>query len=253
MVARAEKGKTIEVSNAEAVDDIAIYSLGTLKNLTLSPQNSETFLKSLGTETIGKLMSEVLGREEGKKKAQILVQAVAIVRNLAGNDKSVEILLRQDVLHLLLQTLGLYPDHNELVLNIWRFLSKISVQDTARHELYLLGEKFVNMALKSLKDYNSHTLVLIRIAFVLGNLTTLYEDSMLYVGKNGLNIIFDCLKVYWGKDESSMESAGTGKTSVRNNSNSNEDALTKLIRVLANVLTSTKVGEVLRSTYLTET
>ena len=146
----AEKGKKIEISNAEAVDDLAIYSLGTLKNATLRAPNSDAFQKSAGIESVGKLMREVIGRNEGGKKAQILLQAAAVIRNVAGNDEAVEILMRDNVLYLLIQVLRLYPDHNELVLNIWRFLSKISIQERPRHALFELGVEFVDMALSSL-------------------------------------------------------------------------------------------------------
>ena len=202
-------------------------------------------------------MREVLGKNEGGKKAQILVQAAAVVRNMAGNEEAVESLMREDVLLLFMQILRLYPDHNELVLNIWRFLSKISVQDGPKHSLYELGNEFIDMAIKSLDTFQANSAVLIRIAFVLGNLTTLLDHSgiarrksnqhvqspqeaMMRVGASGLGILFSCLKSYWEKDKANFANSGNnlaGKK-IGMGSNTIEDALTKLLRVLANVMTA---------------
>ena len=86
--------------------------------------------------------------------------------------------------------------------------------------------------------------MLIRIAFVLGNLTTLYHETMMQVGETGLHTLFDCLKVYWEKDKANLGTTVNPpgkKVAGQASNNTTEDALTKLIRVLANVLTAKEI------------
>lgn len=140
-----------------------------------------------------------------------------------------------------------YKDHKELILNIVRILSKISLSYEALDVLNLFGDEFILTLSEILimnKDSNS---ILIRAAFVLGNLTTVYEDSRKALLKDGRfwKDLMGLSKEVFLKD---LKKKDAGDKKVDFNRDSTEDALTKIIRLVANLLTESSSKPLLQTT-----
>ena len=107
----------------------------------------------------------------------ILVQITGTLRNLANVEESYGLLLNCKVLPLLC---GIYSDerfktHKELVMNISRLLSKVSCDYNCADQI--VKQNCTSTFLASMILYKENSAVLIRIAFVLGNLTTHYTEA----------------------------------------------------------------------------
>lgn len=120
-----------------------------------------------------------MNEEDNKnsKIPQLFVQITGCYRNLAMEPQQVEIFIQEGALVALSQMMSTFKTHKELVLNIVRTLSKISLNYEALEVMKLLGDDFIlslNEILISNADSNS---IVLRSAFVQGNLTTVYAES----------------------------------------------------------------------------
>jgi len=104
----------------------------------------------------------------------ILVQISGTLRNLANVEDSYGLLLNCRVLPKLCEIYEdvRFRDHKELIMNISRLLSKVSIDFNCADQL--VKSKQTLTFLKAMDLYKDNSAVLIRIAFVLGNLTTHY-------------------------------------------------------------------------------
>lgn len=109
------------------------------------------------------------------KKAMILVQITGALRNLANVDSSHPEISRTIVKKMC----DIFFDPNlnngkELVLNISRLLSKVSLDIQCAEAIVKSGHmfKFLKAMTTTHKD---HSAVLIRLAYILGNLTTNFD------------------------------------------------------------------------------
>lgn len=111
------------------------------------------------------------------KQSMILVQISGTLRNLANVEESYGLLLNCKVLPKLCEIYGdpRFRDHKELIMNISRLLSKVSIDFNCADQL--VQTKHTLTFLRTMTTYKDNSAVLIRIAFVLGNLTTHYEQA----------------------------------------------------------------------------
>jgi hypothetical protein len=113
-----------------------------------------------------------------------------------------------------------------------------------------MGELFFIYLKEMLMYYKDNSSILIRAAFILGNLTTQYEECRKVLIKEKTNVIaeiFDLLTHYFVKDlnlqkEDEIKDSKKKKSDDFNFENV-EDALTKLIRLMANLLTEPEIAE----------
>ena len=107
----------------------------------------------------------------------ILVQISGTLRNLANIEESYGLLLNCKVLPKLCQIYSdpRFQNHKELIMNISRLLSKVSIDFNCAEQL--VQSKNTQVFLDMMQKYKENSAVLIRIAFVLGNLTTHYEQA----------------------------------------------------------------------------
>lgn len=133
-----------------------------------------------------------------------------------------------------------FSNYKELVLNISRILSKLSIDFQCAAQM--TKKPHLLTLLNLMESYGDKPNVLIRIAFVLGNLTTHYEDVR-YDLSQELGALDKTLKVamkYLDRDEKNVEASSTPSANSKQKDDvggSIEDSLTKLIRLLANLCT----------------
>ncbi len=75
----------------------------------------------------------------------------------------------------LVETLEKFRGHKELMLNISRILSKVSLDPDC--SLQIIKTNRLGFMVDLIKEYHGFTSFLIRIAFILANLTTFFDDA----------------------------------------------------------------------------
>lgn len=111
-----------------------------------------------------------------QKKAMILVQITGAMRNLANIEKCHSQVAQSAIARLCdIFFDSQFNSGKELILNIARLLSKVSLD-------YKCAEKIVQSGhvidfLNSMIMHRDSSAILIRIAYILGNLTTNFEEA----------------------------------------------------------------------------
>ena len=125
--------------------------------------------------------------------------------------------------------------------NCVRILSSVSLSSVFCGLLEESPES-LNSLLKMMEVYKENNYILMRVAFVLANMTTYNEaaSGRLYFELSGFDAIFSCFTHYIGK---AQEEDSLLDTMLRSFSNfdflkqSDKDVLNKVIRLLANIVT----------------
>lgn len=94
-----------------------------------------------------------------------------------------------------------FNGHKELMLNISRILSKVSM-DTACC-MGIIKTKRLQFLVDLIYDYQNFPPFLIRIAFVLANITTYFEEAREQIGElpKSFDKILSVSLLYFGKEE----------------------------------------------------
>jgi len=103
-----------------------------------------------------------------------MVQVTGALRNAANENEQTALLLEHKVVGKLFAALKEYSQHRELVLNISRILSKLSLDQLCGMEMLKSDQAPVFFQLMG--QYKEDNMILTRFAFVLGNLTTNYDE-----------------------------------------------------------------------------
>lgn len=131
----------------------------------------------------------------------MLVQITGAIRNLANDDDSYQRVCKNKVIPKLLQVLENFKGSKELMLNISRILSKVS-QDTECSKA-IISTKKLDFLVALIDEFQSFTPFLVRIAFVLANLTTFSEEARDQLGTVPAHV-FKILRIalsYFERDE----------------------------------------------------
>jgi hypothetical protein len=167
--------------------DILTFATGTLKNVcTLNKDNQKIMAQQGAITTLGSMMSAASKGYEGpheKQVAQLLIQITGILRNLSCDKKHLKQFWTARVVQTLCNIICTFPmSHSELMLNIVRIFSKLSLHAAGRSRI--AGEesedngKITLEALLALcYKYKDHNAMLVRTCFVLGNLTAGVSDD----------------------------------------------------------------------------
>ena len=234
-------GENVEIKNTNANFDMLIYIVGWLKNSSMTKQNQNILHNKNAIQILTKLCKTVLNEEEisNPKIPQLFVQITGCFRNLAMETQHIELFIQEGALVGLFQMMQNYKDHKELILNIVRILSKVSLNYEALDVMNLFGEEFIiTLGEVLINSYETNS-ILIRAAFVIGNLTTVYSEARAALLKDArfFSQILDLSQKLFDKD---FEKLSSSDKKIDFNKESTEDALTKIIRLIANLLTEEK-------------
>eukprot|EP00949_MAST-11_sp_MAST-11-sp1_P005080 g5080.t1 len=166
--------------------DVLIYATGTLKNISTSDDRNQNALAQQGavlrlTDLLraASALSKA-GKGNERQIAQLLIQVTGTLRNLCmGSKKHFGQFWSSrtvEALSFVLQSFSC--DHTELMLNIVRVLSKLSLQETGRSQLTggSDGAQNIQNILFLCARHSKHNAMLVRSLFVLGNLTSGTDD-----------------------------------------------------------------------------
>ena len=167
------------IANDDKMYDLMNYVIGTIKCFTQTSKEVQIItVQSQMISVLSKALHKtfVFGGNQNKQ-SMILVQISGALRNLANVEDSYGLLLTCKVLPKLCEIYGdpRFRGHKELILNVSRLLSKVSIDFNCAEQM--VNTKNTPVFLESLERYKENSAVLIRIAFVLGNLTTHYEQA----------------------------------------------------------------------------
>lgn len=132
-----------------------------------------------------------------------------------------------------------YVSHEELVLNISRILHKLTLHMECREALIAVPH-FVGGLLRTLVPHIDNLAIVVRVCFVLGNVTASDGPSRaLIAGAGGVDLLGGILEHYDTQDAALGDS---GEAADKKRSRDIADVLTKVIRVLANLAIDDSVG-----------
>ena len=167
--------------------DILTYATGTLKNIcTIDKENQKLMAQQGAITTLGSMMSAACKGYKGpheKQIAQLLIQITGTLRNLSTDKRHLKQFWTARVVQTLCNIICTFPKtHSELMLNIMRILSKLSLHAAGRSRIAgneSEGDTTSILAamLTLCNTYPDHNAMLVRTFFVLGNLTAGASDD----------------------------------------------------------------------------
>ncbi|KND01582.1 uncharacterized protein SPPG_03380 [Spizellomyces punctatus DAOM BR117] len=227
------------------------YAIATLRNISHGDQNGKAVVTAGGVRALGRAMKMITELDlrhrpddQFMQAIHLLIQTTAALRNLISSQEHYICFLQivskgdsQTVVEILVRLLhpdvGLH-DSPEIMLSVCRILSKLSLNPDFLP--YLGGSQNIDAFLHLLVKYQAdkHNLqpLLVRICFILGNLTTTLSTDHAHL-RSGISDLVALLGMYIsvevGTDSEEEEEYGAyqGKET--------EEVLIKLIRLLANI------------------
>lgn len=234
--------------------ELLLYAVGTLKNIS----GNEGVQKFLSQQAGIPVLAGVLAQfppdaPEGDKRAQLLVQATATLRNLAGIGPNKTQFVKFGVIEKLLRIVAQQATYGELQLNVVRILSKLSLFEECRRAI-TQDHSAVGALFNLLTLHGRTAALVIRVCFILGNVTSRNEAVRLMIADehDGINtllgLLFDYSLVDEGiADEGAKQDPSLVDGEVSSHSRAyrmreTEDVLTKLVRLIAHLAISEELG-----------
>ncbi|XP_035677408.1 armadillo repeat-containing protein 2-like [Branchiostoma floridae] len=226
-----------------------VYCCGALKFLS----GNAALMKELSamncTEALGKLLSSVNSTNADSSRpndqaGHLLVQVTAVLRNMADSSGNRDKFLTQGVVRELLSVIGCYYGDSDLMLNCSRIHSKLTLSTDCCVVMSQDKTCFKNY-LRLLQKYQKKEDLVVRVLFILGNLSAKSEDARLALfHQHGcMETLLGVLRTFLDLDikaasEDGKVVDGEGKTGP----SKTEDVMIKLIRVIANMSIHPDVG-----------
>lgn len=182
--------------------------------------------------------------EECELSLTCLINLLCIIRNLILNQQAQMLLLDTKCTDLLIFLLNRFTLTKEIVVNSCRILATLSMSsvfcERLEHE-----PKHIKSLLNIMKTYKENNYVVMRVSFILANMTTYNEaaSSKLYFELEGFKTVFDCFSYYISKtsdEDDFYDSMLKSFSSFDFLKQDDKDVLNKIIRLLANIFTDEK-------------
>lgn len=247
---------TLKSTDPFSASEALVFCIGSLKLLTGNATIVKQLVKKDCIENLAILLNSINktireGSEPSTQLGNILVQATAALRNLADTGSSRERLLGCQVIEALCLIIDSFTSDGDLMLNISRIFSKVTLHTdccTALADHPTSYRSFVSI----LQKHQHKSDVVVRVSFVLGNMTAKNEVARLrlFQEAGSFDILLSLFRFYLEQDvknqgkETKKEVAEDGSTV-----NKTEDVLIKVIRVIANLSINENVGPVICSNY----
>jgi len=263
--------------------DLLIYSIATLKNVSNSFENQNVIYMMDGTSIFNKIILTLIKMNSipnnssdsslNNRPTQILIQITATIRNLVTNEHARSVILKDQIiksLFLLLKSYLLFNRYEELILNISRIFSKLSLYSEFQILLENSTSSIIALTKLLLAHYTNNPLV-VRICFILGNLSCDKTSNIPDIIFDYIPDLVQLLELLVRKtinneekmkDEMSSsdiqeneDGHSTNNTTNENNhakkeeiylkEKEEEDVLIKLIRLIANMALNNKAGPII--------
>ncbi|XP_008850664.1 armadillo repeat-containing protein 2 [Nannospalax galili] len=231
-----------------------LYCMGALKFISGSPEFLNEMISNGAVEILTDLIKQM--NENAEKYGarltnsdHLLVQTTAILRNLADSPVARNKLLNIDALPQLCIVIGQNMDDKDVCTNIARIFSKLTSYRDCCAALASYSRCYA-LFLKLLNKYQKKQDLVIRIVFILGNLTARNNQAREHFSRErgSIETLLTLFQVFRQLDAHSPRPglSGTRQPTTPRPSEA-EDVLVKLTRVLANVAIHPHIGPVLAS------
>lgn len=245
-----------------------VYACGTLKNLASDAKEQPALVAEGAVDVLAGLMRRVAvfvpqpappadssataAPDQGTYIPHLLAQLTAALRNLASDAHRADF-VHAGVLEALRPLLARYgPDHLEVALNAARVLSKLTLHDGCREALCRDPEPVAPLLLGLIVRHRACVPLGVRLLFVLGNLTAADDgqrEALATAAGPGFGTLLDLLEHYVAADGAASAGSTTTATAPlagpTGSENTAEEALVKLVRVLANLAIHPQLGPAL--------
>lgn len=138
--------------------------------------------------------------EKGETCVTIIVNFICCIRNIEALSENTMLTLETECLNILTQVLKRNFAIKEIVLNIVRILSKQSLSAAACEKMSNT-ENLLETLLEQIDVYKESNAIIMRVAFVLANITT-FNDALrnyIYFKLDGFNASFSAFEHYINK------------------------------------------------------
>jgi hypothetical protein len=255
-----------------------IYVAGTLKNL--SSGADERMLKLLATHRCIPILSETLlwrrtddGQDGGvavKEIAQLLVQTTGILRNLSASKSNSKQFLEARISARLCAVVPDFMEHQELMVNISRILSKLTLHERPRTQINETPDNVGHLVAvvdprrnvwlsfidhppqQQAGESKAQEMLFVRVFFVLGNLCASNDRNREAVAfrHHGIGVLLNVMQFYGRRyvgssREGSRTAASDGEDAAVGVSEQTVEILVKLVRALANIAVNADVAAAL--------
>nr|XP_021504735.1 armadillo repeat-containing protein 2 [Meriones unguiculatus] len=224
-----------------------LYCVGALKFLSGSPGFLTEMIGKGAVETLVQLVKQI--NEDTEKQGtclpnsgHLLVQTTATLRNLVDSPLTRSKLLDLGAIPQLCTAMEQYRDDKDVCTNIARIFSKLTSYRDCCAALASYSRCYA-LFLSLLNKYQKKQDLVIRIVFILGNLTAKSNQAReLFSRESGsMETLLTLFQNFYQLEE---HSSGPGPSGARPQTEA-EDVLVKLIRVLANIAIHPRIGPVL--------
>ncbi|GAX78023.1 hypothetical protein CEUSTIGMA_g5465.t1 [Chlamydomonas eustigma] len=225
-----------ESSSSDLALQVTVQATGILRNLAVSPSHAEAFVTSSVIQAL-RTVAQTLAPPSASTSYSSSTASISDASKTAAG--------RQQPSN---KSSSFASSAEEVILNVARILSKLSLHDACQAAFE--GDlEYVQVLTNLLRGYSDQRAILLRITFVLGNLTTSsdgYRKQIADVG-GAVDMIVSILHQYAQSDQTSVQqhqqSQGVGQRSERAlRSASKEDCVVKLLRLVANLAIHQDVG-----------
>ncbi|XP_033741538.1 armadillo repeat-containing protein 2-like isoform X1 [Pecten maximus] len=246
--------KTLSCTDHTSSCEALIYCVGAIKFLTGNTTIVKQLVKENCIEGLGQLLDGInkTNRENGKVNEQlghILVQLTAALRNLADANSSREKFLNCHIVEGLCTVVDTYAVDGDLMLNISRIFSKITLHTdccTVLADQPSSYKSFIHLLNKHLQKSD----MVVRVCFVLGNITAKNDEARvrLFQENKAFDVLLSVLKLYLEMDLKAQGKEEKSDDGERGNKlNKREDVMIKVVRVIANLSINETVGPLIAS------
>ena len=211
--------------------------IGTLRNLSNS--NSIQHWMAMQGGTID-CMTRILKREHVSKTT--LNHVLCVLRNLTVSRKHFKQFLSHDTIEIMCDRvlrMDKYQREEECMYHVSRVLAKVSLDQKCRGQIRKCGDKNMNAILRVLKLHPNRRDLVIRMAFVLGNMTASNESDRRFLVPHFKKTLYDLFHKYV---HIFMDTLEEEEEKVESNMKDVEEILVKLVRVVANVAIDSRSG-----------
>ncbi|KAG1674821.1 hypothetical protein FOA52_015208 [Chlamydomonas sp. UWO 241] len=171
-------------SGSGSMHEPLVFLNGCLKNVSNDAANQRALVKLGALKVLTMLLEQMASQAEAAAAAggnaadmpaQVVVQVTGVLRNLAVAPSHAPAFASGSLLRSLRVAARAFVSQPEAVLNVGRILSKLSLHEECQAAMEADPE-YADLLLSLLEAHTGHRAIVLRVAFVLGNLTTHRES-----------------------------------------------------------------------------
>uniref|UniRef100_A0A1Y1L9N7 Armadillo repeat-containing domain-containing protein n=2 Tax=Photinus pyralis TaxID=7054 RepID=A0A1Y1L9N7_PHOPY len=241
-------GRSSPLDDGEA----CVYGYGSVKFLTMNSKLLKKIL-DLGILQLMVLHIKIINNARQEKvhipehTEHALFQLTGGLRNLAADESVYDEFISTDTVFQLCTTLELFSSNLDIVSNISRTLSTISMNDNCCDKIGEFAE-ISKIFVKLFEKYPGNEEIIVRLAYTLGNVLAKLDSSRIrfFHEKNSISSLISLWKIYF---ERTLKNCSLKFDTEWESTSNTEDVMIKIIRIVANIAINTDIGKSMNEQY----